>query len=100
MVGGKAAAEAGAVTAVAVRCSAWLGAWSFGFELLDFCGQLRDLALQLLNGVCHVRQPREQVKLLRVGLGKDNCSAIEVDGLVKAFDSELGSGHVHGFGGV
>ena len=28
MVGGKAAAEADAVTHGAVRCSAWLGAWS------------------------------------------------------------------------
>ncbi len=46
MVGGKAAAEARAVTAGAVRCSAWLGPWS----LLENRGRIAiewDDALEL-----------------------------------------------------
>ena len=48
MVGGKAAAEAGAVTHGAVRRSAWLGAWEYWIRL-RFIG-----AAYLLDCLCDV----------------------------------------------
>ncbi len=47
MVGGKAAAEAGAVTHGAVRCSAWLGVALLGENAQTTTGQKRESALRL-----------------------------------------------------
>ena len=47
MVGGKAAAEAGAVTCGAVRCSAWLGVTLLGKTAQTTTGQKRESALRM-----------------------------------------------------
>ena len=57
MVGGKVAAEARAVTAVAVRCSAWLGPWLTVLEYLKAIVSCELALVVVSHGVSKLKNP-------------------------------------------
>ena len=72
MVGGKAAAEAGAVTHGAVRCSAWLGVaviWELSGVVIDKCEESLQL-LAAVNGLAILATLREWASWRKVSLSK------------------------------